>query len=453
MVLSDAQSAARAAELRKVLNTLQRAAYLKICSGGDFCYLVNGGPGCGKSVVLGRCALTLEQTGVHYQIIAAQRAVSNIYAKLGLQSTSTAAWLHEPELVESSMPNRQFVRSITRKKAKGRFVLFIDEYGYMSLEVLKKLINCSKMISQAYQIVCFGDVGQLEKPNSVGLPAIVHPMFRDRSKTRVLMLLDASNRFLDKDLAHVIRELRDVSKPIDSKAETLLINLSHTCSMWAKRTPQMTLCITNRAKDVLNKRQWQHAEDNQRVCVEPRAGRKVTNVPRPNPVYLTYGSRIMFYVPYWPHKDEEMQDPIANGEMGTLVSGPTGTVTASTDTTFVVDVDGRGSRCIACKRSNCGDYSGYVISPIIATAGVTFSKFQGQTLDDITVDMRGCGRVEALVALSRGRRFDQFDGRGGLRISHYEPGSAENCDRMTPSVKASVIAFAALEARTAQASS
>ena len=155
----------------------------------------------------------------------------------------------------------------------------------------------------------------------------------------------------------------------------------------------------------------------------------------------------MFYIPYWPNKDEEMQEPIANGEMGTLVGGPRGTVVASKDAVFVVDVDGRGSRCITCKQSTFGDFTGYTISPIIATAGVTFSKFQGQTLDDITIDMRGCGRVEALVALSRGRRLDRFDGNGGLRILHYEPGSAEDCSRMTPAVKDSVVAFAALEAR------
>ena len=428
------------------LNQLQRRAVATLTQGMDYSYVVQGGPGTGKSVVLARVALILEQRNIWFVIVSVQRAVANNYAALGLNATSVAAWLCEPELGEGVVVNVQFRRRHGAPKNHA-VVMLLDEYAFASANQIQMLINSMSAITTGpTQLLMFGDVGQLEKPSVVGQPAVCHSLFSNPKKLRACVLTDSGNRFVDADLRYLVDRLRNLAEPIGTRAERILQSCSYMATMWQKTVPDTTLCMTNHEKDRRNKAQWRRADPSNRVVVDARGGPR-TQTPRPAPSFLVYDKEVMFSRPYWPRAGATDQRPIANGEMGVLVSGPRGRVTASKDITFVVCLANSGTTVVVCNRTTAGEHEGWVESPIVAVAGVTMAKLQGQTLDNITVDLQGCGRVETMVAVSRGRKLDTFDGTGGVRIVNYEPGTADNLSRISPSVVRAVAGFSALEAK------
>lgn len=444
-MLTESEKEARRTLANMQLNPLQQRAVSTLTQGMDHWYVVQGGPGTGKSVVLAQVALILEQRNIWFVIVSVQRAVANNYAALGLNATSVAAWLCEPELGEGVVVNAQFRR---RHGDPGAYavVMLLDEYAFASANQIQLLINSLSAITTGpTQLLLFGDVGQLEKPSAIGQPAVCHPLFKG-SKLRACMLTDSGNRFTDENLRFLVTRLRNLAEPIGSRAERMLQSCSYSATMWRRKIPATTLCVSNCAKDRLNKAQWRQAAVSDRVTVFASAGPKVST-PRPAAAYLEYGKEVMFPRPYWPHPKAVDQRAVANGEIATLVSGPRGSISASADVAFTVSFKGISHTVAVCSRTTTGDHQGWIESPIVAVAGVTMAKLQGQTLNDITVDLQGCGRVETMVAISRGRRLDKFDGMGGVRIVNYEPGTADDISRVTPAVRRAVAGFAALEAR------
>ena len=110
-----------------------------------------------------------------------------------------------------------------------------------------------------------------------------------------------------------------------------------------------------------------------------------------------------------------------------------------------MEFEAEGAVAISCNQSSTGDSTGYCTLPFLAAAGLTMAKIQGLTIPDLTVDLTGCGRVSAMVAISRARKFDNLDGVGGVSVVNYEPGTADDLSRITPAVLAATLGFARLE--------
>lgn len=438
---------ALAAVLKCTLNPRQAFARRQILGGADFNYTVQGGPGSGKSMLLSHVAAALERRHPgQTQILSIQRGPANAYAKLGLNATSVASFVGMPELTSNVTPTAAFRRRHPRTPASHPFFVLWDEYAFATADNISLVLASIAIITRGrVQLLAFGDVGQLEPPSG-GLHAICHPIFSDKARMRACVLTDMSPRFADPELLYVVQQLRDYSKPISAKAERILVERSYSATMWRRRQPEITLCVTNAAVRGLNLRQWFTAEHDSRAVVHSVAGRKATG-PRPHPVHLVYGSKLIFVRAYIPAAAQEDSRYVANGEMATLVSGPVGVVNASKDTVFVVAFESGETIIVACNQGSTGESKGYTTPPFMAAAGLTMAKIQGLTIPQITVDLTGCGRVSAMVAISRAQKFDNLDGLGGVSIINYEPNSADNLSSITPAVLTATLGFAKLEKR------
>lgn len=428
----------RAAHLRLTLNDGQKSAVRNILRGYDCNYTLDGGPGVGKSEVLKRIAYHYEAHGIAYMMISIQRGPANVFARSGLNATSVAAFVKEPELDQSTAPSPQFKRAHTGGLSTP-FVLIWDEYAFATSAQLEKVINCIKHITSGpMQLILSGDQHQLEPPSDCGLPIISHAIFKDRRRMRVCTLTDDSCRFGDDlVLQRLVSDLRDYETPFSAWAERLLQEQSYQ-NRFGRYEPETTLCMTNGRVRELNRAAWHAAADPKVVVTGSRTPRQKAPGTAPFPNHLVHGKGIIFVVNYWPKKDEECAEMIPNGTMGMLVSGPTGSVTATAETTFVVELEHVGAQVVTAVPFTTGEHQGYMGAPFQSCAAVTIAKLQGQTKSDITVDCTGCGRVELMVAISRGRRL--FDGCTGIRIINYEPGTADRTS-ITPEVKRAAAGF------------
>lgn len=438
------ESEALAEVLKCRLNERQAFAYRKMLGGMDWNYTVQGGPGSGKSMLLTHVAAELDRRHPGQTLIVSiQRGPANVYAKLGLNATSVAGFVAMPELLATTTPSAAFKRRYPIRHSNPLYLLW-DEYAFATADNIALVLACvAHMTTGPVQLIAFGDVGQLEPPSD-GLPAICHPIFRNRRKMRACVLTDMRPRFLDPELLYVVQQLRDYSKPISVRAEQILVNRSYAATMWRRRQPVTTLCVTNKAVFRLNRRQWQRAEKAERAVVHTVA--KVRTVgSRPDPAHIVYNKQIMFVRAYVPPKGAEDSRYIANGEMALLVSGPRGELQASSELTFVVTFEDKESVAVTCTTSTTGKSKGYCSLPFLASAGLTMAKIQGLTIPTLTVDLAGCNRVSTMVAISRARTFDNLDGAGGVSIINYEPGTADRMSGISPEVLTATIAFAQLE--------
>lgn len=436
---------ALAAVLKNTLNPRQEFARRQILSGVDYNYTVQGGPGSGKSMLLTHVAAALErQYPGQTQILSIQRGPANAYAQLGLNATSVASFVGLPELTSTVIPPSAFRRRYPREPASHPFFVLWDEYAFATADNIALVLACISVITTGrVQFLAFGDVGQLEPPSG-GLPAICHPIFNNTKRMRACVLTDMSPRFHDPELLYVVQQLRDYSKPISARAERILVERSYSTTMWRRRQPEITLCVTNAAVRCLNLRQWHAANHDTRAIVHSVAGKRAAG-PRPHPVHLVYKRKVIFIRAYIPPKAQEDSRYVANGEMATLISGPRGVVNATTDVLFVVQFEAGETIGVQCTQSSTGESRGYYTAPFMAAAGMTMAKIQGLTIPTLTVDLTGCGRVSAMVAISRARKFDNLDGNGGVSIVNYEPNSADDMSAIAPAVLTAVLGFAKLE--------
>ena len=403
------------------LNSGQRAAIESLTKGWDYNYVLDGGPGTGKTVTTARAMCIKEARGEKCYYVAVQKMLAeNMRCGYGFNAQSICAFTKQSSANQTETVPSDFLPAHPVPTSNAQ-TLFIDEWGFASMAEISRLIACMRILSTGKtQIILVGDLSQLEAPCPEATPSIHHPIMRTRM--RVLSLTDDTGRFSSSSFAQIICNLRETNTPVSATTERELQAQSYMSAFIPSIIAQTTiLCVTHRQRRVYNLRQWIACSDETRkVCVIAQKNPKLMPVgPKPPPIFMVYGQKIRVTANYWPPLPQK-GEVIANGTIGTLVSGPFGMVTSSSKVSFMVDLDGV-KRELFC-RELLGENDGWLHAPIDALGAATIAGAQGQTLDHVTVDAAGCDRKSLMVALSRGRTF--YDGISGVHLINYAPGSA-----------------------------
>ena len=416
-----AQDRARAKVLGLTLNAEQMAAVAAITRGWDYNYVIDGGPGTGKTLTTAYTMCKKEQRKeVCYYVIGQKKLAENMRTTYGLNAKSICAFTKQTSSCQSELPPKAFVQAHPTPKAHPQ-TLFVDEWGFASKAELSRLLACLRLLSTGpTQVVLIGDLSQLEAPCAEATPSIHHPIMRTRM--RVLSLRDDTGRFTDPNFAALIENLREMETPISKKTETELQAQSYMSRFIPNTIRKATiLCVTHAQRRKYNLAQWKLGHKTNRIQVSAAPNpRSMPTASRPPPIYMVYGLPVRVIANYWP-TPPDTGEVIANGTTGILVRGPIGKTAAHPNTKFVVEIDGI-DRDIFCRELS-GDEKGWIHAPIDALGAATIAGVQGQTLDSITVDATGCDRRTLMVALSRGRQF--FNGATGIHLINYEPESAK----------------------------
>ena len=415
------QDRARADLMELVLNPGQRTAIESLTKGWDFNYVLDGGPGTGKTVTTARAMCIKEARGEKCYYVAVQKMLAeNMRCGYGFNAQSICAFTKQSSATQTETVPSEFLRAHPIPSTNAQ-TLFIDEWGFASMAEISRLIACMRVLSTGKtQIILVGDLSQLEAPCPEATPSIHHPIMRNRM--RVLSLTDDTGRFSSSNFAKIICNLRETNTPISASTERELQAQSYMSAFIPGILAQTTiLCVTHRQRRVYNLRQYIACkEESQKVCVIAAKNPKSMPIgPKPPPIFMVYGQKVRVTANYWASTTQKCE-VIANGTTGTLVSGPVGPVTSSTKVSFIVNLDGVDHEMFC--RELLGESNGWIHVPIDALGAATIAGAQGQTLNHVTVDAAGCNRKSLMVALSRGRKF--YDGAGGVHLINYEPSSA-----------------------------